>query len=78
MNLPPQAHLLLSPDPIDAGCGEAFDLLDRYVELLMAGADPDAEMPRVGAHLRGCGPCHEVFEGVLFAVRAAGGLVGSP
>ena len=41
------------------GCDECFAELDRYVELELAGADPDAQLPGVRAHLAGCLACHE-------------------
>lgn len=76
MNLPVRVRRLLSPDPIDVGCAETFDCIDRYVELLVLGVDPG--MPGVAVHLRDCRPCAEDFEGLLAAVRATGGLVETP
>ena len=77
MNLPASARRLLSPDPRDVGCSETFDHVDRYVEALLAGREHDPLYTGVTAHLRGCGPCREDFEGLIAAVRAEGNLVGT-
>lgn len=53
---------LLGPDGHELGCEECFDQLDRYVELELRGADPDAGVPGMAAHLRGCPACREEHE----------------
>lgn len=50
---------LLGPDGIELTCEECFEQLDRYVELEYAGADADAEVPGMRAHLTGCPACSE-------------------
>ena len=55
-------------DPLDVGCTETFDLLDRYVERELAHRDAAAHFPGVAAHLSGCIPCVQVFEGLLAAI----------
>ena len=50
---------LLGPEEPEVGCDECFAELDRYVELELAGADPDAQLPGVRAHLAGCLACRE-------------------
>ena len=50
---------LLGPKGPELSCEECFDELDRYVELELAGADADAAIPRMHAHLEGCPACHE-------------------
>lgn len=59
----------LSTDPRDVGCAEALEMLHVYVELMVAGADPDQRYPGIAAHLHSCGPCSEDFHGLLSAVR---------
>ena len=59
----------LTTDPADVGCDRALELLDAYVELVVAGEDPELRYPGVAAHLRSCGPCLEDFQGLLTAVR---------
>ena len=50
---------LLGPEEPEVGCDECFAELDRYVDLELAGADPDTELPGVRAHLAGCLACRE-------------------
>jgi hypothetical protein len=53
---------LLGPEGPELSCEECFDQLDRYVELELAGADPDEAVPGMRAHLEGCPACHEDHE----------------
>ena len=53
---------LLGPADPEVGCDECFDQLDRYVELELAGADVDAALPGLRAHLDGCPACREEHE----------------
>jgi hypothetical protein len=53
---------LLGPGQPEVGCDECFDELDRYVELELAGADADAAIPGLRAHLVGCPACREEHE----------------
>ena len=53
---------LLGPGGAEVGCDECFDGLDRYVELELAGQDPDAALPGLRAHLDGCPACREEHE----------------
>jgi hypothetical protein len=42
-------------------CDECFEHLDRYVELEVAGADAEEQVPGLRAHLEGCAACHEEY-----------------
>jgi hypothetical protein len=53
---------LLGPTAPEIGCDECFEQLDRYVELELAGQDPDAAIPGLRAHLDGCPACREDHE----------------
>ena len=53
---------LLGPAAPEIGCDECFEELDRYVELELAGADADAAIPGLRAHLDGCPACREEHE----------------
>jgi hypothetical protein len=53
---------LLGPSEPEVGCDECFEELDRYVELEVAGADADAAVPGLRAHLEGCPACREEHE----------------
>ena len=48
---------LLGPVGPELGCEECFAELDRYVELNLAGSDPDGQVPGMRAHLEGCPAC---------------------
>jgi hypothetical protein len=50
---------MLGPEGPELSCEECFEQLDRYVELEVAGADADAAIPGMRAHLDGCPACHE-------------------
>jgi hypothetical protein len=53
---------LLGPEGPEVSCDECFELLDEYVELELAGTDPDARLPGMRAHLDGCPACREDHE----------------
>jgi hypothetical protein len=50
---------LLGPAGDQVSCEACFELLDEYVELELAGADADARLPGMRAHLEGCPACDE-------------------
>ena len=60
---------LLGPAEPDVGCDACFDELDRYVELELAGADAEARIPGMRAHLHGCPACREEHDLLLELVR---------
>ncbi len=49
----------------EVGCDECFEQLDRFVELEVAGADADAALPGLRAHLHGCPACREEHESLV-------------
>ena len=53
---------LLGPAGPEVGCDDCFDQLDRYVELELAGSEPDSAFPGLRAHLAGCPACREEHE----------------
>lgn len=50
---------VIGPAGPELGCEKCFQELDRYVELELAGADADAAIPGMRAHLEGCPACQE-------------------
>ena len=60
---------LLGPAEQELGCDACFEQLDRYVELEAAGAEADAAVPRLRAHLAGCPACREEHDSLLALVR---------
>ena len=61
---------LLGPGEPEVGCDTCFAELDRYVELETAGADADAAIPGLRAHLQGCPACREEHESLRALVEA--------
>jgi hypothetical protein len=59
---------LLGPAEPEVGCEVCFAELDRYVELELAGADVDAAIPGLRAHLDGCPACREEHDSLLALV----------
>lgn len=56
---------LLGPVGHEVSCEECFELLDRYVDLELEGADADARVPGMSAHLAGCPACRDEHESLL-------------
>jgi anti-sigma factor RsiW len=55
----PDLKRLLGPAAPEVSCDDCFALLDRYVDLEVDGADADAALPGLAAHLEGCPACAE-------------------
>lgn len=51
-------------------CGECYQLVGRFAESTLAGADPAQAMPHVQNHLDRCDDCREEFRALLDALRA--------
>jgi len=66
---PDRLARLLGPAEREVTCEECFDLLDRYVELELAGADADRTIPGLRPHLAGCPACHEDHQSLLAFTR---------
>lgn len=64
---------LLGPAGPELGCDACFDLLDRYVDLEVAGRDADAAVPGMRAHLEGCPACAEEHESLRALVEQSAG-----
>ncbi len=60
---------LLGPAEPEISCEQCFDELDRYVERELAGADADALVPGMRAHLVGCPACREDHDSLLDLVK---------
>ena len=61
--------LLLRATDGDAGCTAGAEILDAYVELELAGADPARVYPGTAIHLRSCAGCRAERDGLLEAAR---------
>jgi hypothetical protein len=64
---------LLGPAEPELSCERCFELLDRFVELEVAGIDAEAEVPGMRAHLEGCQACAEDYTSLRELVAANGG-----
>jgi hypothetical protein len=60
----------LGPTGPELSCEECFARLDRYVELELAGADAEASVPGMRAHLAGCPACDEDHRSLLSLLDA--------
>ena len=56
---------LLGPEGPEVTCDECFEHLDRYVELELRGADAEAAVPGMSAHLEGCPACREEHDSLV-------------
>lgn len=56
---------LLGPGAPELTCEACFEELDRYVDLELAGADAEAAVPGMRAHLVGCPACGEDHASLL-------------
>jgi len=63
---------LLGPAGFEVTCEQCFELLDQYVDLELSGADADAHLPGLRAHLDGCPACNEDHESLRALVAAEG------
>jgi hypothetical protein len=73
MTEPDKSGLLgrvLGPVGPEIGCDECFEKLDRYVEIEVAGGDPDSAVPGMRAHLDGCPACSEEYDSLVALLRS--------
>ena len=61
---------IMSTHSDEISCGECFELMDRFVEMELAGKKAAEAMPLVQDHLDRCGNCREEFKALLIALRA--------
>ena len=47
---------------VEISCTQCFVLVSHYVELELAGEDPEAQLPQVIQHLHQCNACREEYE----------------
>ena len=61
---------LANIDPDEIGCDDCFELVDQYVELELAGQNPEEALPMVKDHLNRCSACHEEYRALYQAVKS--------
>ena len=71
MKKPAQNLLMMleKTEEIEYSCDDAYELLDRYADIVAAGEDPSELMPLVKRHLELCDNCREEFETLLHALK---------
>jgi hypothetical protein len=69
-NIEAMVRSILSTKDEEIGCADCFSVLDRFLELKLAGKDASAIMPLVQDHLERCGDCHEEYVAVMEALHA--------
>ena len=74
--LSPVLRRLLGPGTPEVTCEVCFEELDRYVDLELAGADAEAAVPGMAAHLRGCPACSEEHESLRALTAEEGSGAG--
>ena len=69
---------VLGPVGPEVTCERCFEVLDEYVDLEAAGADADAALPGMRAHLQGCPACHGDHETLRALVTGTAGRGDEP
>ena len=55
-------RLVARTEDEELSCTACFELLPQYVNLEVAGENPDARVPKFRQHLFQCGVCREEYE----------------
>ena len=71
-SLSPVLRRLLGPGRPEVTCEVCFEELDRYVELELSGADAEAAVPGMRAHVQGCPACSEEHQSLTALLAAEG------
>jgi hypothetical protein len=53
----------------ELSCTECFEILPQYVDLEVAGAAPERQLPLFRQHLEQCGVCREEYDTVRELAR---------
>ncbi len=68
-------QMVAATQPVEIGCDDCFEQLDRFAELTRAGQSAADVLPLVQQHLEHCIDCREEFEGLLAALTASVGTM---
>jgi hypothetical protein len=63
------ARMVASAEEGEIDCGQAFELMHRYAELVEQGKDGSALLPLVKRHIDLCGDCREELKALLRAIQ---------
>ncbi len=69
---------LLGPGQPEVARDVCFAELDRYVDLELSGADAEAAVPGMAAHLRGCPACGDEHDSLAALLAEAVGRESEP
>ena len=69
MNHDDQLTRLLGSSGEDTGCEGGMAVLAEYVEVELAGRNPDELFPGLATHLLNCPACAEDYEGLVALLR---------
>jgi len=62
---------VLSVPSDEITCGDCYDVIDQYVDMLRSGQDPATVLPRVKEHLGQCQCCDMEFRALISILEAA-------
>jgi hypothetical protein len=62
---------VLSVPTDEITCGECYEVIDQYVDMLRAGQDPEVVLPKVKEHLGQCKCCDVEFRALISILEAA-------
>ena len=63
--------VLSVPSEEEITCGECYEVIDQYVDMLRAGQDPEVVLPKVKEHLGQCKCCDMEFRALISILEAA-------
>ena len=75
LSLQAALSLTLDTEPF-LSCDDCFDLVDEYVEALLA--DPDHDQLAMRTHLAGCNACAEEARSLILLVAEQDGISPAP
>ena len=62
-------HEIVTTSQDEIACGQCFEQLDQFVEMVLAGRNVTEAMPLVEEHLERCQDCREEFQALLTVLR---------
>ena len=69
-NLKKIVRMIAATRDEELNCDGCFAEMNRFVDMLIAGKQPEEAMPLMQHHLEMCGECHEEFEALFAAIQS--------
>lgn len=60
---------LINIEPDEIGCDTCFEIVDRFVDMELAGKNAEEALPLVKNHLNRCDACREEYRALYHAVK---------